>query len=187
MTVALAITCLVAYVMEVDAYGLIPDASELRAAGGASRDALADGDWWTLLSANVLHASPWHLLLNLIALLLIGVLLEREVGWARFAVLCLVAGIASMSFGVLLQIGAGVVGVSGVVYGIAAWAVVRDLHRTRALGIVAWSILPIGIIYTFLVPGISIGAHIGGLLVGLALGRLFERGLTRGREPAIAS
>jgi membrane associated rhomboid family serine protease len=186
VTVALAVTCLVAYVMEVDAYGLIPDSAELRAAGGASRDALAEGDWWTLLTANVLHATPWHLLLNLIALLVIGVLLEREVGWGRFAVLCLVAGVASMGLGVLLQIGAGVVGVSGVVYGIAAWALVRDLHRTRALGIVAWSILPIGIVYTFLVPGISIGGHIGGLLAGLAIGRLFERGLTRRSEPAIA-
>jgi membrane associated rhomboid family serine protease len=187
VTVGLAITCLVAYVLEVDAYGLIPDAAELRAAGGATRDALADGDWWTLLTANVLHASPWHLLLNLIALLVIGVLLEREVGWARFAVLCVAAGLASMRLGVLLQIGAGVVGVSGVVYGIAAWAVVRDLHRTRALEVAAWSILPIGLVYTFLVPGISIGAHVGGFLVGLALGRLFERGLTRSSEPAIAS
>jgi membrane associated rhomboid family serine protease len=186
VTVALAVTCLVVYVMMVDAYGLIPDASELRSAGGASRDALADGDWWTLLTANVLHATPWHLFLNLIALLIIGVLLEREVGWARFAVLCLVAGVAAMGLGVLLQIGAGVVGVSGIVYGIATWAVVRDLHRTRALGIVAWSILPIGLIYTFLVPGISIGAHLGGLLAGLAIGRLFERGLARRREPAIA-
>lgn len=186
VTVALALTCLVVYVMLVDAYGPFPEAAELRAAGGASREALADGDWWTLLTANVLHATPWHLLLNLIALVLIGVLLEREVGWSRFAVLCAVAAVASMGLGVLLQIGAGVVGASGIVYGIAAWAVVRDLHRTRALGIVAWSILPIGLIYTFLVPGISIGAHIGGLLAGLAVGRRFERGRARRREPAIA-
>jgi membrane associated rhomboid family serine protease len=175
VTAALALICLVAYVMEVDAYGLFPDADELRAAGGASRDAIADGDWWTLLTANVLHVTPWHLLLNLLALLIVGILLEREVGWARFGVLCLVGGLASMGLGVLLQIGAGVVGVSGVVYAIAAWAVVRDVHRTRALGIVAWSILPIGVIYTFLVPGISIGGHLGGLLAGLTVGYLFER------------
>jgi hypothetical protein len=30
VTVALAVTCIVAYVIEVDAYGLIPDATELR-------------------------------------------------------------------------------------------------------------------------------------------------------------
>ena len=185
VTVALAITCIVAYVIEVDAYGLIPDAAELREAGGASRDALADGDWWTLLTANALHATPWHLLLNMIALVVLGVLLEREVGWLRFGLLCLVGGLVSMSLGVLLQLGAGVVGVSGIVYAIAAWAVLRDRHRTRGLGIVAWSILPIGVIYTFLVPGVSIGAHLGGLLAGLALGHLFERGLARRGEPAV--
>ena len=68
---------------------------------------------------------------------------------------------------------------SGVVYAVAACAVVRDTHRTRALGVVAWAILPIGVIYTFLVPGVSIGAHLGGLVAGFALGYLFERGLAR--------
>jgi membrane associated rhomboid family serine protease len=52
---------------------------------------------------------------------------------------------------------------------------VRDAHRTRALGAVAWATLPVGVIYTFLTPGISIGAHLGGLLAGLGFGWAMER------------
>jgi membrane associated rhomboid family serine protease len=172
-------------VMEVGEYGAFPDAQELRDAGGASRDALADGHWWTLLTANVLHVNPIHLLFNLIGLLVIGILLEREIGWMRMGLLCVVGGVLSMSLGVLLQQGAGVVGVSGVVYAIAAWALLRDVHRTRGLGIVAWSMLPVGVIYTFLGPGVSIGGHLGGLIAGFALGYLFERGPARRPEPVL--
>jgi membrane associated rhomboid family serine protease len=144
-------------------------------------DALDDGDWWTLLYANLLHADPFHLIFNLIALVLLGVLLEREIGWARMACLCLVGGLAAAVLGVLLASGAVGVGVSGVIFGIAGWAVLRDTHRTRALGIAAWATLPVGLIYTFLTPGTSIGAHVGGLIAGLAVGRAFE---PRGRPPA---
>ena len=186
VTVALATTCIAAFVMEVSSYGLFPSTPELREAGGASRDALSDGAWWTLLSANVLHVNPIHLFLNLVGFAIIGVLLERELGWRRFGLLCLVGGLASMSLGVLLQLGAGVVGLSGVVYAVAAYAVVRDTHRTRALGVVAWAMVPIGVIYTFLAPGVSIGAHLGGLVAGFALGYVFERGLGRRRVAAVA-
>jgi membrane associated rhomboid family serine protease len=182
VTVALTIVCIAAFVMEVSNYGVFPTAQELGEGGGASRAALSDGDWWTLLSANVLHANPIHILLNLIALLVLGVLLEREVGWVRFGALCLVGGLASMSLAVLVG-GAVVVGVSGVVYAVAAWALLRDVHRTRGLGFVAWAVLPIGVVYTFLVPGVSIGAHLGGLLAGLGLGYLFEHLPARGPEP----
>jgi len=91
---------------------------------------------------------------------------ERELEWPRFALLCLLAAVAAMGLAVLLQPGAVVVGVSGVIFAVAGWAVLRGTHRTRALGAAAWALLPVGVIYTFLVPGISIG----GLLAGLALG-----------------
>jgi membrane associated rhomboid family serine protease len=86
---------------------------------------------------------------------------------------------------VLLQPGPVVVGVSGVIFAVAGWAVLRDVHRTRALGTVAWSMLPVGIVYTFLAPRVSIGAHVGGLLAGLALGYAFERRPAERRRSAL--
>ena len=175
VTAVLVAACVAAFAVEAGRYGLFPDPVELFDAGGAWRDGIADGRWWTLLSANLLHANPIHLVLNLVALAILGVLLEREVGWLRFGVVCVVSGVAAMGLAVLIQPGSVTVGISGVVFAISAWAVMRDTHRTRTLGVVAWATLPIGLIYTFLTPGISIGAHVGGLLAGLAFGYAFER------------
>jgi rhomboid protease GluP len=179
VTVILAVTCVVGFIVEVARFGPFPDANDLLDAGATSRDALADGQWWTLVSANLLHGDPFHLFFNMVGFVLIGVLLEREVGWPRFAGVCLVSGIAAMVLAVL-QSGAPVVGLSGVIFAIAGWAVMRDTHRTRLLGVVAWAGLPISFIYTFFTPHVSIGAHVGGLAVGLAAGYAFERrGITR--------
>jgi membrane associated rhomboid family serine protease len=179
VTALLAAACVALFAVEVARYGPFPNALELLDMGAASRDALADGHWWTLLSANVLHADPIHLLFNMIGFVIIGVLLEREVGWARFAGVCAVSGVAAMGLSVALS-GAVVIGLSGVIFAISGWAVLRDTHRTRMLGIVAWATLPLAVIYTFLTPHVSIGAHLGGLLAGLAAGYVFEREMRRG-------
>ena len=184
VTVALGLTCLVVFASVASRFGLFPSAEKLLDAGATSRDALSDGRWWSLLTANVVHANPIHLLFNLIGLALLGTLLERELGPPRFALLCLIGGAAAMGVAVLLQPGAVVVGLSGVVFAIAGWAVLRDIHRTRALGTVAWSMLPVGIVYTFLAPRVNIGAHLGGLLAGLALGYALERGTASARSAA---
>jgi membrane associated rhomboid family serine protease len=175
ITTILTVACIAAFAAEAARSGPFPTTDEVLDAGGASREALADGRWWTLLSANVLHANPIHLVVNLAGFALLGRLLEREVGWPRFGALCLVGGVAAMAGAVLLQIGAGTVGISGVIFAVSGWAVIRDTHRTRVLGGVAWATLPVGVIYTFLTPGISIGAHLGGLLAGLGFGRAMER------------
>ena len=90
-----------------------------------------------------------------------------------------------MGLAVLIQPGAVVVGVSGVIFAIAGWAVLRDPHRSRGLGTAAWAVLPAGVIYTVLGPNISIGAHLGGLLVGLAFGFAFQRWLADADRPAV--
>jgi membrane associated rhomboid family serine protease len=57
------------------------------------------------------------------------------------------------------------------------------MHRSRALGAAAWGMLPVGVIYTLLPPNVSIGAHVGGLLVGYA----FERRRADDDRPAMRS
>jgi membrane associated rhomboid family serine protease len=175
VTALLGVACAAVYVLEATRYGLAPDPPELLDAGGAARDVIAHGRWWTLLTANVVHADVIHVVGNLIALALLGTLLEREVGWPRFALVCVTGGVVAMGLGVLLQPAAVNVGVSGVIFAVAGWALLRDPHRSRALGAAAWGLLPAGVIYTLLAPNISIGGHVGGLLVGLAFGYAFER------------
>ena len=170
----LAIGCGVVYVMQTSRYGVFPDALELEDFGGVSRDTLADGQWWTLFTAALLHGNPFHLVLNLVGLGLFGWLLEREIGWPRLALVAVVSAAASSACSALIHAGGVTVGVSGVVFALVGWALVRDPHRTRALGALAWPFIVVGLVYTFLTPGTSIGGHLGGLIAGVVLARALD-------------
>lgn len=56
------------------------------------RDAIAAGEWWRLLTGNLVHLSGMHLSLDLAALLLIGTIVElRSDGYAGFLYLAAAA------------------------------------------------------------------------------------------------
>src|SRR5436305_1418866 len=58
--------------------------------GGNYRPLTLAGQWWRLLSAIFVHGGLLHLLFNMIALLDIGLLLERKVGKIMLAVIFVV-------------------------------------------------------------------------------------------------
>ena len=153
--------------------------------GALSGSFVADGEWWRLLTSGFLHAGLFHLFLNMFILYILGGLLEPAIGKVRFGLIYLVA-LLSGSFGaLLLSPDALTLGASGAVFGLMGAAVV--VMRSRGInpmesGIGMLILLNLGI--TFLVPGISIGGHVGGLIGGaLAAYVLFELG-SRARMPA---
>jgi len=128
-----------------------------------------DGEWYRLVTAGFLHAGPFHLLLNMFALYILGTLLEPVIGTPRFIGIY-VASLLSGSFGVVLlepdSLGA-TVGASGAIFGLFAAAFV--IARGRGLQDIASQIgflILINLAFTFGVPGISIGGHLGGLVGG---------------------
>ena len=132
---------------------------------------VAHGEWWRILTGGFLHAGLLHLGMNMLLLWLLGKQLEPALGRARFAALylaCLVGG----SFGALLvSPSVGTVGASGAVFGLMGAAVVAQ----RRSGIDVWrngigGLVVINLLLTFAVPGIAIGAHVGGLVVGVVVG-----------------
>lgn len=140
----------------------------LQADGALQGAAVADGEWWRLVTGGFLHAGLFHLFLNMFILYILGSLLEPAMGRLRFGVVYFSA-LLSGSFGALLLSSPQqlTVGASGAVFGLMGAAVV--VMRARGLnpmetGIGMLIILNLGI--TFLVPGISIGGHVGGLLGG---------------------
>ncbi len=149
---------------------------------------VANGEWWRLLTSGFLHAGLIHLFLNMFILYLLGGLLEPAIGKVRFGLIYLVA-LLSGSFGALLLTpDALTLGASGAVFGLMGAAVI--VMRARGInpmesGIGMLILLNLGI--TFLVPGISIGGHVGGLIGGgLAAYVLFDLG-DRVRMPAGAA
>src|SRR5687768_5135233 len=59
--------------------------SELIADGAVSRPAVADGEWWRLVTSGFLHAGFLHLAFNAFALYVLGSMLEPAIGRVRFA------------------------------------------------------------------------------------------------------
>jgi len=193
-TWGLAGLCLAAYALQLfggdDVYNV----------GYYSRALVDAGDWWRLLTANLLHAFPKvpvHLVLNLLGLLALGSLVERAIGGARM--LCVMGASA---VGAMLASGmaeyAQVVGVSGVVFGILGALTWLELRCAEELP--AWWRVPrrglfwmlaLSAALPLLVPIIAGGAHLGGFVAGgtvaaLLVGRSLERGPSPVRVRAAA-
>jgi membrane associated rhomboid family serine protease len=132
---------------------------------------VAEGEWWRLVTAAFLHANLIHLGMNMLGLWWFGAPVEAALGRTRFLLLYVVSGLAG-SAGALIASPNGItVGASGCLFGLLGAALVLERQGTYVFGGGALGIIVINLAFTFLVPGISIGGHLGGL-VGGALGAL---------------
>lgn len=62
--------------------------------GVKANELIVKGQWWRLVTPIFLHGSPFHIFLNMYALLILGPGLERYYGRLRFLTLYLLAGFA---------------------------------------------------------------------------------------------
>src|SRR5437588_4711438 len=130
---------------------------------------VAQGDYWRLITAAFLHYGPIHLLLNMVALYWFGALLERRIGSGRFLMLYLVSGLAGSAGALLVDPTTPTVGASGSIFGIlGAGLIMEHVQRDYVFGGSALGIIVINLVFTFSIPNISIGGHLGGLIGGAA-------------------
>jgi membrane associated rhomboid family serine protease len=151
------------------------------------------GEPWLLVTSGFLHANLMHVGFNAFLLWMLGQMLEPVLGHARFAALY-AAGLAGGGLGVVLlswlwttpladvpvlggvltsNPGIPTIGASGAVFALMGAAVVGLRNR----GINPWrtdigTLVLLNLAITFFLPGISVGGHVGGLLAGLAVGKL---------------
>jgi membrane associated rhomboid family serine protease len=149
---------------------------------------VADGEVYRLLTAGFLHSGFFHLLVNMFSLWVLGTMLEPGIGRVRFVLIYLVSLLAG-SFGALIVTpNAVTVGASGAIFGLLGAGVV--ILRNRGIdpmqsGLPLW--IGINLVFSFAVPGISVGGHVGGLIGGtLAAIVLFELPDRVRRLPPIA-
>jgi membrane associated rhomboid family serine protease len=128
---------------------------------------LAEGEWWRLLTAAFLHGSVLHIGLNMFVLWMIGAPIEEAIGRGRFLALYLISGLAGSAGALLFDPNAITVGASGAIFGLLGAALVLERQRNYVLGGSALSFLVINLIFTFAIPNISIGGHLGGLAGGV--------------------
>jgi membrane associated rhomboid family serine protease len=130
--------------------------------------AVANGDWWRLISSSFLHAGPIHLLFNMLALWWFGRALESYLGPARYIGLYFASALAGAAGALLLSPTTPTVGASGAVFGILGAGLVLERKRIYVFGGAALAIVAINLVFTFTISSISIGGHIGGLFGGIA-------------------
>lgn len=128
---------------------------------------VADGEWWRLITSGFIHASIIHLLFNMVMLWWFGSALETLLGRGRYLGLYFVSLLGGAA-GALLATQANqlTVGASGAVFGILGAGVVLERRQIMVFGGGALSVVVLNLALTFLIPGISIGGHLGGLAAG---------------------
>jgi membrane associated rhomboid family serine protease len=142
---------------------------------------VAEGEWYRLITSGFLHAGIWHIAGNMLLLFFLGRILEPGIGTPRFVAIYVVSLLAG-SFGALLLTPDSLTfGASGAVFGITGATFV--IARGRGVDALASSVgvlILLNLAFSFGVRGISLGAHLGGLLAGFLCALLViagERGL----------
>lgn len=166
---------------------LMPDNESLLNWGANFRPITLEGQWWRLLTNCFLHVGIFHLLLNMYALLYIGVLLEPLLGRTRFISAYLLTGITASITSLWwhdLTISAGASGAIFGMYGVFLAMLTTNLIEKTARKPLLTSIavfVGYNLIYG-LKGGIDNAAHIGGLLGGLIIGYAFIPSLKKPGE-----
>lgn len=145
---------------------------------------VSEGEWWRLITAAFLHYGLVHLGMNMLVLWFIGPPLEEYFGHWRYLLIYLVCGLAGSAGALLWSPDALTVGASGAIWGMMGAALVLERRRIWVFGGQAMGLVLLNLAITFLIPGISKGGHIGGLIGGGLCALAFS---SLRRSPALAT
>jgi rhomboid protease GluP len=166
------------------------------AVGSAQADLIRDGAWWRTVTALTLHVDHGHLLGNLVAGVVFGLLVAQLLGSGLAWLAILLAGALGNAVNAALQApDHTAVGAPTAVFG--ALGVVSGYTRQRRTipwrgGLRRWAPLSAGILL-LVYPGFGgertdVGAHVAGFAVGAvlgwAVGALLGSCATRAAHPA---
>lgn len=165
---ALLISILIMYSV-LEANGGSTNIETLIDFGAKYNPLIVEGEWWRLFSAMFLHIGFFHLLMNGMALYFLGSAVEQLFGSIRFLVIYFMAGLfgSAVSFAFTDSLSAGA---SGALFGcfgaLLYFGIKQPSLFFRTLGRSVIVLLIINFFLGFIVPGIDIGAHGGGLVGG---------------------
>jgi rhomboid protease GluP len=172
-TTALLVAILASFALEFFTGGVTGTLAE---AGANYAPAVAQGQYWRLVTSMFLHGGILHLALNGWALYQLGGLFEIWLGSVRLLAVYFLSGIAGSIASVLWTEGPSV-GASGAIFGLLGALIAFLLRRHQGLTpgaksllmqLVMWAV--INVFFGFSTPGIDNAAHLGGCAAGLLLG-----------------
>jgi membrane associated rhomboid family serine protease len=143
--------------------------------GNGAPAGVANGEWWRLITAAFLHYGPIHLGLNMLSLYFVGSILEQIVGRWRYVLLYFVSGLAGSAGALVVTPNSPTAGASGAIFGVLGALFVLERRGVIATGGQVLGLIVLNLVFTFAIPGISIGGHLGGLAAGILLMLAFTR------------
>ncbi|WP_112136945.1 rhomboid family intramembrane serine protease [Glycomyces dulcitolivorans] len=131
---------------------------------------VAAGGYYRMITAMFLHFGAIHLLFNMVVLWMLGRILERDLGPARFLAAYFLSGLAGSVAVYLFSYDSFTAGASGAVYGLFGLLIMvnRKLRRDNQ-GI--YVLLGLNLVLT-IVMNFSLAGHVGGLVGGLICGAI---------------
>ena len=129
-------------------------------------------EWWRVVTAAFLHLGLIHIAFNMTALNSLGRTLEEFYGPIRFILVYMGSAIGGSL--VIVAANQAAAGASGAIFGLLGAGFAYGKRRGGTFGKAVrgqfgqWVLY--NVLFTFLVPGISISAHLGGLAAGFGLG-----------------
>ncbi len=142
------------------------------------------GQIWRLLTPAFLHGNIGHLAVNMFCIFSLGAVLERIEGRRLMILMIVFTALA----GTVVQAlwpennggGPNAVGASGIGYGLFGYIWIKPLYDQRFPISIPPAFLIIGMVFLLLgianvVQGVANGAHVGGLVGGMALAALVGR------------
>lgn len=134
-------------------------------------------DLYRLITPMFLHMDLMHLLFNMVALYSVGEVLERTLGKGNYLLLYFIAGVTgnAASYVAAVEFAGGMAvsaGASTSVFGLfLAVALLGVLHKGNRSFFAQFSrgmlsVIAINVVYTLLVPGVSVSGHLGGAFGG---------------------
>ncbi|KAK1408523.1 hypothetical protein QVD17_40372 [Tagetes erecta] len=156
-----------------------PSSSTLEKMGALDVSKVVDDhQGWRLITCIWLHGGLFHLLANMLSLLVIGIRLEQEFGFIRIGLLYVISGFGGSLLSALFLQSNISVGASGAVFGllggmlselITNWTIYANkLSALLTLVIIIVVNLAVGIL-----PHVDNFAHLGGFSSGVLLGFVF--------------
>jgi rhomboid protease GluP len=167
MTYAIIALCIIMFLVSGGGY----DIFRLVSCGGNLGSLVRGGEVYRLVTAMFLHVGIFHLILNMYSLYVVGPRVEDFFGKWKFLLIYFVSGIAGNLMSASFNSDVVSVGASGAIFGLfGALAYFGYNYRGYLGAMIKSQIVPI-IIYNlfmgFIIPGIDMWGHIGGLVGGL--------------------
>jgi membrane associated rhomboid family serine protease/Flp pilus assembly protein TadD len=155
----------------------LPSPQQAIAFGAADGALTLNGQWWRLVTCMFVHFGIVHIGLNMWCLWNLGRAAEQLMGRASYLLAYFVSGIFSSIASVYWHPMAASAGASGAIFGMAG-ALVSYVYLKKTPSHLQINSRMLGSLGTFIaynlvfgaLPGISNAAHIGGLVMGLAVG-----------------